>query len=148
MAEDRCLLAVRRCGMDTHGVRLEKPWAGRQRLPHGNSGAAPVVGSPVFDSHSPGEGHDKVIRHSSASTATQLESVAAFCKDVDLRTRKHCWPQFVLCHDPTGSWKVPTAVDKRELHSTHLLCVKLFCVQPPYKNVRESWNLICQEDKS
>lgn len=57
------------------------------------------------------------------------------------------WPQSVLCHEPTGSWKVPSC-GQRELHTTHLLCVKLLCVKPPYKNVRENWNLLCQEDQS
>ena len=53
------------------------------------------------------EGHNQVTTHSFVSSAIHPASVAAFCKDIDLRIRKHMWTQSVLCHDPTGSWKVP-----------------------------------------
>lgn len=49
---------------------------------------------------------------SSPSSTTQPESVAALYKDIGLRTRKHTQPQSVPCHSPTGSWNVPTAVNK------------------------------------
>ena len=124
LAQDRCLLAVKE-------MWDGQPWCEAGGALGREAEAAPRqqrgVGSSVFDSHSPGEGHNQVITHSSASSATQLESVAAFCKDVDLRIRKHTQPQSVLCHDPTGSWKVPTAVDRGAPHHPPSLCETSLC---------------------
>lgn len=74
--------------------------------------------------------HNALLCHSSGKRSSFLQG--HWPKDMETRAVGLSWSYRQL-KDPHGH-------GQRELHTTHLPCVQLLCVQPPWQHVRENWN--------